>query len=122
MAVIIVHGTVRLTPALDALVKRQAEKLVRFTKRLGDGVVIRIELSRLTRHHRKGPVFWSEINCDVPGARQGGFRSEATHEDLRTAFLEASQEMIRQFHKFRGRLSAKYKKGARELKRRTRET
>jgi ribosomal subunit interface protein len=121
MAVIITRGTIRLTPALDALVKRQAAKIELFTKRFGSGVIIRIELSRSTRHHKKGSIFRSEINCNVPGVRIGTFRAEAVNEDLRAAFTETSGEMIRQLEKFRGRISARYKKGARELKRRMRE-
>jgi ribosomal subunit interface protein len=121
MAVIITHGTIRLTSSLDALVKRQAAKIERFTKRFGSGVIIRIELSRSTRHHKKGRVFRAEINCNVPGVRIGTFRAEVAHEDLRAAFTETSREIIRQLEKFRGRLGTQYKKGARELKRRMRE-
>lgn len=121
MARIITHGNIRLTPALRTFVEQKAEKLMRLTKTLGNDVLIRIELGRTTEHHRKGKIFRAEINCDIPGIRVGVLRAEVEHWDLRTAFEQAVEELVRQIEKFRGRLSAKYKKGAREFKRRIRE-
>lgn len=121
MALVITHGTIRLTPALWALAEQKAKKLMRFTKVLGNGAIIRMEFGRTSAHHRKGKIFRAEINCDIPGIRVGALRAEAEHWDLRTAMEQATDELARQLGKFRGRLSAKYKKGARELKRRIRE-
>lgn len=121
MAVIIVHGTIRLTPALDSFVRKQVDKIERFTRGFGNNVVLRIELSKPSAHHRKGLVFRAEINCNIPGRRMGGLRAEAISEDLHNAFSEASHEIIAQIQKIRGRSSAQYKKGARELKRKAHE-
>jgi ribosomal subunit interface protein len=121
MALLITHGAIRLTPALRTLAERKAEKLMRVTKMFGNGAVIRMEFGRVTAHHRKGKIFRAEINCDIPGIKVGALRAEATHWDLRTAVDRATDEMARQLEKFRGRLAAQYKKGAREFKRRIRE-
>jgi ribosome-associated translation inhibitor RaiA len=121
MGTLITHGNISLTPALEVFARKEAAKIERFTKRFGSGVIIRMELGRLTDHHKKGPVFRAEINCNIPGIRIGTFRAEAINEDLRLALLETSHQIIEQLKKFRGRLSAKYKKGAREFKRRIRE-
>jgi ribosomal subunit interface protein len=121
MSTLIIHGNISLTPALEVFARKKAAKIERFTKRFGSGVIIRMELGRLTDHHKKGPVFRAEINCNIPGIRIGTFRAEAINEDLRLALLETSRQIIEQLKKFRGRLSAKYKKGAREFKRRIRE-
>lgn len=121
MANIIIHGNIALTPSLRIFAEAKAKKLERFTNRFGRGVIIRLELSRVTTHHRKGRIFRAEINCDIPGIKAVLVRAECEHSDVRVALDQATEELTRQLEKFRGKLSAKYKKGARELKRMIRE-
>lgn len=111
MPTIIIHGNIRLTPALEVFVGNQAEKLNRLTKRFKTGAIIRIELDHMTRHHKKGPVFRAEINYNLPGTRKSGtFRAEAINENLRTALIEATSQIAAQLQKYRDRLNTRRKK------------
>jgi ribosomal subunit interface protein len=118
MANQIIHGNIQLTPTLKTFAEQKLAKIKRLTERFNSGLTIRLELSRKTAHHRKGRVFYAEINCDIPGI--GVLRSQATEEDIRIALNLAVEEMIRQIKDLKGRLSEKYKKGAREFKKQIR--
>ncbi len=120
MARIIIHGNIKPTEAFYSFLERKIRKIESFTKGFGEGVIIRLEISRATSHHKKGRVFRAEINCDIPGMKTKMIRTESINWKLQLAVEEATKDMIRQLKEFKRLLSAKYKKGAREFKQRIR--
>ena len=73
-----------LTPALQQLIE---EKFRGFEKFLAnwdknDSVILRIEISKNTKHHQKGKIFYAEANLDLP---KNVLRVEETNEDMHSA-------------------------------------
>lgn len=64
----------------------------------GDAVEAHVEIGKPSQHHRKGPVFYAEVNLKVGGAV---LRAEATHEDLRAAIVQVKEELHAQLKKFK---------------------
>jgi ribosomal subunit interface protein len=122
MNVVIHQSGVSLEPILREYVERKIAKVGKMAERLGgDAAVLRVEIGRLTRHHKKGKVFRAEINCDIPGIPVKMLRAESLHWDIRAAIDETARNLIRQLKELRGRFAARTSAGARELKRRIRE-
>jgi ribosomal subunit interface protein len=72
-----------------------------------------VEISRTTSHHRKGDVYKVEAQFQFPRKTA---RAESTREDLRVAVDEVKDELQRKFKQYTGKRDAKYKRGARAIK------
>lgn len=119
--IVIKSTNFRPTAIMREYIERKAQKLERFTKPWGSGVICRIEVGKSTRHHRKGKVFRTEVNCDIPALKTKVLRAESVEQDWRASFDRALDEIVRQLTKARERLYVRYKSGAREMKRRIHE-
>ena len=73
-----------------------------------------VEIAKMSGHHRKGPVFYAECQIKFPGK---SLRAEAQKESLELALKEVKEELKREIKKFKGKLTAKYERGARKAKR-----
>jgi putative sigma-54 modulation protein len=62
-------------------------------------IACRVDLSR-DQHHRKGDIFRVEINMNVPGNL---LRIVEQHSDIRAAIDLATDKLIRQLQKFKGK-------------------
>ncbi len=71
------------------------ERLVR-----GNVVEAHVEIGKPSEHHRKGSVFYAEVNLKVGGTV---LRAQAQREDLRIAIVEAKDELQLQIKKFKER-------------------
>jgi putative sigma-54 modulation protein len=90
---LIIHGTqLDVTPALKTYIEEKMSKLGRFMKRWDNkgAAVLRIEVARTTKHHKKGLVYYAEANLDVPGAV---IRAEAFDVDARIAINVMSKTL-----------------------------
>jgi len=110
-----------VTPILREYIERKMARLAKVAERLNKDAICRLEIARTTRHHRKGRIWRTEINCEIPAIRKGILRAMSENWDARAALDEAVREMERQIKEFRDLLAAKYRVGAREFKRRIRE-
>ena len=81
-------------------------------------IIARVELGRTTAHHRKGKVFRAEVTLAVPG--RAPLRAVAHAEDLRAAIDQMRDEVRREIRRWKEKKVTRGRKGARELKRRTR--
>jgi putative sigma-54 modulation protein len=72
-----------------------------------------VEIGRTTKHHQTGDIFRAEVNLRLPGRI---LRSEAEELDWRTAIDRVKEELQAEIKKYRGKMEAKYKRGARMAK------
>lgn len=82
-----------------------------------DALHVWVEVAKITRHHQKGKVFYAECQIGLPGR---SIRAESTQYDLHIAIDEAKDEMQRMLKQYKEKQMTKIKRGARELKTRTR--
>ena len=84
MKIIIQGRNIILTSAIKTYIETKLGTLGKFVKRWdgGGAAILRVEVSRATRHHKKGDVFYAEANLDIPGTL---LRAEAYDADARLA-------------------------------------
>ena len=88
-----------LTDALSGHVAKRFSFVGRLVKRFDSlgAVSMNIELARITRHHRKGDVFYAEVNLHLGGRL---IRSEESAEDLYTAINATRNTLKRELSRF----------------------
>ncbi|MBI4121467.1 MAG: HPF/RaiA family ribosome-associated protein [Candidatus Ryanbacteria bacterium] len=113
MRIIFKGKNTAITPALRVYIQ---EKLVLPVERLSveGATLLEIEVSRTTRHHRKGHVWWAEANLTV-GKRV--LRAEHDGEDPREVVDLVEEELKREIKSFKGKSKTQEIRGARKLKR-----
>ncbi len=106
---------IELTPAIEEYVDNKIGGVDKLLEGMDQKVIeAKVEIGKTTQHHRKGDIFRAEVNLIVPGKL---LRTEAEEWDLRVAIDEARKDLERKIRKYRGKQSAKYKRGARKAKR-----
>ena len=70
MRITIQGKNLTLTPAIKTHIETKLGSLGKFIKKWdgGGAAILRVEVSRATKHHKKGDVFYAEANLDIPGA------------------------------------------------------
>lgn len=120
MRVTLRSKNLEITPSLAEYIERKILKPSR--KFLQDEVrsglpVLDLEFSRITKHHKKGKVYYAEANLSL-GKKV--FRAEVYGYDIREVCDLLEEELERGIKKIKGKASAQYKRGARRIKRDTR--
>lgn len=72
----------------------------------------RVEVGRSSHHHKKGDVFFAEVNLRI-GGRVLRSRSEAFN--VQAAVDEVKDDLRRELNKLKGKREAVYKRGARAV-------
>lgn len=72
-----------------------------------------VEISKTTRHHKKGPFFRAECQLRLPGK---SLRAEAEKERLKLAIVEVKDELQRQLKQYKEKIAEKQKKRLRNFK------
>ena len=94
---------IELDDALIIWVEKKIIGLDRFLKRVDPAAVeARIEIGKPSKHHRKGSVWYAEVNLKVPGRL---LRATNTNKDLRLAINQVKDELQRQIKKYLGKKS-----------------
>ena len=89
---------IKLDSALVIWVEKKIGSLDKFLKKLDPAVIeARVEIGKPSKHHRKGPVWYAEVNLKLPGSL---LRAENTDKDLRTAINQVKDELQRQIKKY----------------------
>ena len=88
-----------ITPAISEYIEKKIGSLDKFLKRFNaeGGVLTQVEISRTTKHHYKGDVFYAEINLHLP---HKSMRGEATSEDIRYSINMAREKIQHQIQKY----------------------
>jgi putative sigma-54 modulation protein len=91
-----------LTPALKAYTERKlgtAGKLLRFFEKDAEAE-LRVEIARITRHHRHGPVFMAEANLRLPGKM---LRASENDVDVRAAIDKVENKLKLEIEKYKAK-------------------
>ncbi len=127
MKIVIKTKNIELNQALTDYVEEKIGSLERFVEDFneefdeffGKGkskMEMWVEIGKETRHHIKGDVYRAEAQTRLPGK---SIRSVATSHDLRVAIDEVKDEMQRELKKYKGKIVAQAKRGARIRKKLT---
>lgn len=91
-----------LTPSLENYLKNKFSVFERLLKKIDKEGAVEVwtEMSRVSRHHRKGEVFRAETDIRLPGKI---LRAEAIAPDIRSAIDELKDELKKQINKYRAK-------------------
>ena len=97
-----------LTPAIRELVEKKVGSLSKLIQRFeGRGEAIAsVEVSRTTKHHRHGDVFYAEINLNLAGKI---IRAEDHNIKLQAALDIAKDKIKQEILRFKERITEKSK-------------
>ncbi len=94
-------------------------KLKKMLVKYGTGVILDIEVGRLSRHHRKGQIYHAECNLTLPKKL---LRAEADGQDIITAFETCRKELMREIDRYKTSKEEGNYRQARKLKKMSRMT
>ena len=105
MKIKIKSTNLKLTPFIYQAIEEKIGSLAKFLKKfeVGREVLIRLEIEKITRHHRKGNIFRVEANLlleqvNLPRS-QTLIRSESLKENIYSAIVEVKDELRRSIKK-----------------------
>lgn len=112
---------VTLNYPLDVYIKEKIGGLEKFIKKWNatGAAEAWVEIGRVTKHHKTGPVWRAECDISLPKFIA---RAEATDKDLRRAIDLVKDELQAQLKSYKGKITAKVRRGARKAKRLYKET
>ena len=125
MKIIIKTFNLKLTPSITKHLQEKIKGLEKFAKVLIDKKNSKDFLKRekakaeawveigKTTLHQKGEIFRAELQLKMLGRE---LRAEALSKNIFSAINELKDEMERQVKKYKGKMKAKYQRGARKLK------
>lgn len=101
-----IERTSRILDKIDAM----CAKLEKFAPPADpDGLIVKVEVGRISKHHRKGTVYRAEVNVTLGGTY---LRAKAAGGDALTALGEAQDEMERRLLKAKKKaVSVKHREG-----------
>ncbi len=108
-----------LEPAVRRQLKSKLSKLNVWLKKVGTAAKLEIEVSLVSKHHRKGEIFHAEATLWLP---KKSLRAEAKGNDVVAAFDEMHQQLEREVGRYKGVKEEKDYRQARLMKKRTRMT
>lgn len=94
-------NNIELSEALIVWIEKKIGGLEKFLKLVDPNVIeARIEIGKPSRHHKKGMVWYAEVNLKVPGKL---LRATNINKDLRTAINQVKDELQKQIKKHLGK-------------------
>lgn len=94
-----------LTAAIKSYVEKKIGGLEKFLTHADPNAVdCRVEVGKMTAHHRKGPYFRAEVSLRIPGK---SFYAEAKDEDLYAAIDAVHDEVRRELVSYKEKAMAK---------------
>ncbi len=115
MKIIISAKNFEITPSIESYVDEKINglsKLIRVHEERGVAEA-RVDVSKTTQHHRKGDVFHADVNLVLPGSV---LRAQSEGLDIFSAVDEVKDELARQIKAYKGKQSAKFRRGAQKVK------
>ena len=98
-----IKKTTDLTPSLQTYIEEKLLPLGKFVKQFDETgeAQIWLEISRTTKHHKKGDVFMAAADLRLP---RKILRGEATAEDIRVAIDGARNKLHMEIKKYKTKL------------------
>jgi ribosomal subunit interface protein len=113
MQVNIKTTNLEITPEIKKVIEEKISPLDRFVSTVKMPLEAFVEVGLVSRHHRKGDVFYAEANIDLPGKI---VRSEAKEDNLFKAINVVKDELQLLLKKYVKKQVAKKEKSAQALK------
>ncbi len=101
-----------LTPNIQQYIETSLSSLRKLAKSSADEVETRVEIGRSTYHHKKGEVFFADVNLRV-GKAVLRARSEA--QSVYAAVDDVRDELRQELYKFKGKKETIFLRGARSV-------
>lgn len=106
MNIIIKSKNLELTDSLDAFINKKVGALEKFISLLAEEPVkkgktlaeVFVEVEKVTKHHKKGDVFKTEIMVVFPGRK---LIAQAHGSDFSKTVIEAKDELEREIKKYK---------------------
>ncbi len=97
MDIILYAKNLDITPSIRTYIEDKVGSIKRLlSDKQNNSVQIRVEISKPSKHHRSGAVYYAEVNIKL-GSKL--YRGTAEHSDVRTALDEVRDEIKRQLRK-----------------------
>lgn len=91
-----------LTDALRQYVDKRIGSLDKHLSRFDEDVILaEVELTRTTKHHRQGDVYYAEVNLRLPGKL---LRATHTDSDIRKSIDKVKDTLQREIRKYKDQL------------------
>lgn len=106
MNIIIKTSKLELTPAIEEYIYEKIGSLDRFIKNRFEQkgeIKAEVEIARTTKHHRRGDVFYAEINLHLP---KKNLRAEHSDWDIRVAIDQAKDKLRQEIKKYKEKITA----------------
>lgn len=106
-------NSILLTEAIRDYAEKRIETVGKLLGESREDVVVDVELSQTTKHHKAGNIFKTEITVRNAGRR---FRAVSTKEDLYASVDDAKEELEREIVAKKERSQTLFRRGAQQVK------
>jgi putative sigma-54 modulation protein len=114
MRIVIKTNNFALTDAIRNYSEKKIQNLEKFLASFNsDSILAEVELSRTTRHHKRGDVFRFEVNLTVNGKL---LRSESEQDSIYAAIDDVYEELAREIRGDKTKQNALFRRIARSVK------
>jgi len=117
MKVTIKATNLKLSPEIKKAIKEKIATLDKFIPHIDGSVKAYAEIAIETRHHRKGDIYYTEVNIEVPKTL---LRSEAKEENIYKAINTVKDELQLLLKRYKEKQDARKKRKVRVFKRKDR--
>lgn len=100
-----------LTEAIKSYVEKRLGELDRVLTNLGQPQDARVEIGKVSNHHKKGDIYRFEINLKVPGQL---LRAECESDDLYKSIDLGKDELESQIRELKEKLISQKRRASRE--------
>ena len=111
MQIIIHSKNLDLTSPIETMVNNRLAGLGKFFKPGDELVELRVEVGRPSKHHRKGVVYYAEINLKIG---KNLLRATEEHFELESAVVAAREDIESQVNKFKTKIKNSQRKPKRQ--------
>jgi len=108
-----------LTQAITDAIEKKLGSLGKYMATVGDPKTLRINVGKLSDHHKKGDIFKAEADLLIPGHK---IHAEIDASELYAAIDQLKDELKNRLIKLVDTATAHHRDGAREAKERGTET
>ena len=103
----------KITADIKDYLFKKLEHLEKFLDPADESVLCDVELGKISRHHKNGDVFRTEINIHIAGKN---LRAESEKEELFASIDLAKDEMARELKAYKDKKVSLTKKGGAKIK------
>ena len=113
MHITIKATNVELTPAIREYTEKRFNSISKFVQKKDDSVLCRVEVGKVTNHHKKGDVFRAEAKILVAGKE---LYATSEKEDLYVAIDDVKDELVRELQSTKEKKMDMVRKGGARIK------